>query len=227
MMDELDALEEDYREEILAIIALILLGVLTRAAARAELERAARRNLAMLYALGGSDPTSAKGAAFIAAQATIHKRSAAGLVKDVFGGKYLSKEAGAALAASRAALLALPVREAFAAIARVIQEAGEQLGGLVSRAQLWANKGVAAYTQGQLDAPIPAGQPEPRYMWRLGNTEQHCADCLLFDGKVLLQSEWARLPAPQSLDLECGGWHCDCRLEPTDAARTGIPEIGL
>lgn len=85
---------------------------------------------------------------------------------------------------------------------------------LVSRLGLWVNKGIAAFNRGIVERePIP-GEIEPRYMWVLGNTERHCSDCLSLNGQIKTASEWATAGIePQSPDLECGGWNCDCRLE--------------
>jgi hypothetical protein len=112
-------------------------------------------------------------------------------------------------------------------VGRVSDRLGDGWKRVKSRLTLWSNTAVSAYTQGQLDAPIPPGREEPRFVWLLGATEEHCTDCLLFEGTVLTQSEWARLPSPQSHELECGGWNCDCRLVMTPAERTGLPEIGI
>lgn len=97
---------------------------------------------------------------------------------------------------------------------------------LASRLGLWVNTAIGAFTSGQVDAePVP-GEPEPRYTWRLGATEQHCGDCLRLDGVTLTASEWARAGIkPQSPQLECGGWRCDCRLELTEAASIGFENV--
>lgn len=50
--------------------------------------------------------------------------------------------------------------------------------------------------------------------WKIGQTEKHCSDCLHLNGQIHRASEWAAAGIkPQSPDLECGGWHCDCRFE--------------
>lgn len=51
------------------------------------------------------------------------------------------------------------------------------------------------------------------FMWRLGATEKHCTDCLTNDGLVRSGEEW-RLTGklPQSRELECHGYNCDCSL---------------
>lgn len=54
---------------------------------------------------------------------------------------------------------------------------------------------------------------DPWYRWELGATEKHCKDCLHLNGQIHRASEWrAAGIRPQSPDLECGGWNCDCKL---------------
>lgn len=66
---------------------------------------------------------------------------------------------------------------------------------------------------GQIFAPPRVGEPESRFRWELGNTEEHCTDCLALNGQVKTSSEWLSAGiAPQSPDLECGGWLCDCKF---------------
>lgn len=65
--------------------------------------------------------------------------------------------------------------------------------------------------------------------WILGATEKHCATCFALDGIVAYAKEWDERglhpQQPPNGLLECGGWHCDCRLEPTKERkkRGGIP----
>lgn len=82
---------------------------------------------------------------------------------------------------------------------------------LVNRVNLWRNQGNNAYNNGIVDSEPTAD--EPRYMWQLGNTERHCSDCLNLNGQIKTAAEWrAAGIQPQSPDLECGGWNCDCSL---------------
>lgn len=64
-----------------------------------------------------------------------------------------------------------------------------------------------------------------KLQWVYGETEEHCRDCATYVGRVYRARAWARVGAlPQSRELECGGWRCDCRLEPTTArANRGFP----
>lgn len=96
------------------------------------------------------------------------------------------------------------------------------LSVLVNRiAQLWTRSYDGAVSKGQTYAP-----DDPTYVWRLGATEKHCRDCLNLDGQVHTASEWrAAGIQPQSPDLECGGWNCDCRLESTELESSGAVTV--
>lgn len=103
----------------------------------------------------------------------------------------------------------------------------EKAAGLASRVRLWANKRLEALHLGMLTRTARRDEPEPRYVWRLGATEKHCRDCARLNGQVHTASEWARAGIrPQSADLECGGWRCDCRLEQTEDESAGM-EFGV
>ena len=100
------------------------------------------------------------------------------------------------------------------AIKRVRETIGRGWDRLTGRLDLWVNNGLQAWNRGKIETTPPIGQPEPRFMWMLGGTEKHCTDCAALDGQVKTSSEWASAGIqPQSPDLECGGWRCDCRLE--------------
>src|SRR5512133_1859375 len=61
--------------------------------------------------------------------------------------------------------------------------------------------------------------------WQYGDTD-HCNDCSRLNGIVASADDWKESGwQPQSRDLECGGYHCQCRLVPTDKPPTpgGIP----
>lgn len=53
-------------------------------------------------------------------------------------------------------------------------------------------------------------------MWQLGRTERHCSTCATLHGQVhplqwFLDNNY--IPRqPGNPNLECGGWHCDCRI---------------
>ena len=82
---------------------------------------------------------------------------------------------------------------------------------IVSRAELWANRYNSIVTLAQVTACA-----DKKRIWRLGVTEEHCSDCASYEGKVYRNSTWAKWGAiPRSHSLACGGWLCDCNLEPT------------
>jgi hypothetical protein len=100
-----------------------------------------------------------------------------------------------------------------------------------SRVDLWANR----YTEVVNTARMHFGGKQ-RLVWRLGQTEQHCPECEQLDGIVAWADEWSQADIhpqdPPNRHLTCGGWRCDCRLEPTTDRRTAraidrITEIAL
>ena len=93
---------------------------------------------------------------------------------------------------------------------------------VVSRAELWANRYVSIATLAQVTACA-----DKKMVWYYGATEEHCDDCLTYEGTVHRASVWYRYGAiPQSRNLQCGGWRCDCRLVPTEAPVTpGMPHM--
>lgn len=84
---------------------------------------------------------------------------------------------------------------------------------LEGRVPLWVNKSLKkAYHLG-----LASTNNKQFYMWVLGNTIEHCTTCLTAHGQVHRLGTWVKAGIlPQSNDLECGGWRCDCRLIPTD-----------
>ena len=95
-------------------------------------------------------------------------------------------------------------------IQRMGESAAQQIiGRLAGRiANLWRRAFEGVFSKGQV-----YDRSNRYYRWQLGNTEKHCSDCLHLDGQVHTAEDW-RLAGirPQSPDLECGGWNCDCRL---------------
>lgn len=85
------------------------------------------------------------------------------------------------------------------------------LNRIVTRLRnLWTNNAI-----GTGDLARTFDRNDGFYMWVLGNTEEHCTDCLALDGQAKRASEWrAAGIQPKSPDLECGGWNCDCELVP-------------
>lgn len=193
-----DALIDQYEEALLLAAYAAMEGRTTKRETERNFREIAERFLPLLFLLGGGLLASRAGQRFVEQQQQIHRRSARQFTNDIFARRYLD-------------------------------DAGQVKDDMLrNRTRLWSNQGVYAVNQGRINAPVPPGvDTEPLLIWRLGATERHCRDCAAFDGKVLTQSEWARLPAPQSPDLECGGWNCDCSLLPTDQPRTGITELGI
>lgn len=96
---------------------------------------------------------------------------------------------------------------------------GGKLAPLISRAQMWGLR----YADVVNRARVMAGADKP-LEWVLGPTKDHCVDCARLAGKVKRSSYWQREGiAPQSHDLACGGWRCQCSLEPTDKSCTPGP----
>ena len=90
----------------------------------------------------------------------------------------------------------------------------------LSRSELWANQ----YDSVVQEAQMLTAEKKDKYIWELGATEHHCESCSALNGIVAYAEEWQEagfIPgnAPNNL-LICGGWHCDCKLKPTDERRT-------
>lgn len=84
------------------------------------------------------------------------------------------------------------------------------------RAQVWANRYAEAVNAANA---MIAEQNGNNLVWRYGDTE-HCETCQALNGIVAPASVWEQLGVrpqePPNELLECGGWRCRCRLEPTD-----------
>lgn len=98
---------------------------------------------------------------------------------------------------------------------------GTPLEPLLARAPLWANQWNTAY---ELALSLILQQQGGNQIWVLGETEKHCTTCAALNGIVMSAREWAELDvhpqgAPNGI-LECGGWNCDCSLEPTQQRRS-------
>ena len=99
------------------------------------------------------------------------------------------------------------------------RNAGERIDQFRNRVSMWANR----YNEIVNDARAWYGERQ-RLEWKLGKTEEHCATCAALSGIVAFGEEWVQSGfhpqgAPNDL-LECGGWQCDCALEPTTRKRT-------
>lgn len=88
-------------------------------------------------------------------------------------------------------------------------------GVLRSRAQLWHNRYQDIVNQ----AHTLACQDQ-KMEWVLGPTD-HCSSCIKLGTLVKRGSVWASSGVrPQSPDLACGGFRCQCALRATDAPAT-------
>jgi hypothetical protein len=92
---------------------------------------------------------------------------------------------------------------------------------LMYRAELWANR----YTQAKNDAFAEiAAANGGKLVWIEGDTEDKCDTCVALDGITAYATEWAQAGfkpqnAPNAM-IDCGGWNCQCKLEPTDKRRS-------
>ena len=88
-----------------------------------------------------------------------------------------------------------------------------------SRIDLWVNR----YNEVINEARVYFGD-EQKLVWQLGATEEHCETCSRLNGIVAYAREWdianIKPQNPPNGKLECGGWNCDCSLEPTDKRRS-------
>lgn len=87
---------------------------------------------------------------------------------------------------------------------------------------------VDGYT-GNLDATYNAGRMRglgnKKLTWRLGQTEKHCRRCLALDGtthtaKYYISHDY--IPRKPGAAMDCGGYHCDCRLEDSEGHEVTI-----
>lgn len=92
----------------------------------------------------------------------------------------------------------------------------KSITNLTPRIDLWTYSLGRAWHRG-LIAPSTTAQHNQRYRWDTGQVEEHCATCLLYNGHIAGRQFWQQLALryeiyPQGTGLDCGGWHCDCRL---------------
>lgn len=77
------------------------------------------------------------------------------------------------------------------------------------KAEQWFNKSITPFYY----AGLKSGGDNGLFEWTLGNTEEHCTDCLRLNGQRHRLKDWRRQGwQPQGDMLECGGWKCDCRF---------------
>lgn len=89
---------------------------------------------------------------------------------------------------------------------------GGKLRTLQVRSETWAT----AYDR-MYNLAMQMACADAKLMWMLGVRKEHCGSCTRLNGRVYRASVWAKYGiAPQSRDLECGGWRCGCRFEQTN-----------
>lgn len=88
------------------------------------------------------------------------------------------------------------------------------------RIDLWVNR----YADVRNQAKIMTAEDKDKYEWVLGATEQHCVTCAGLNGIVATAKMWqdadVKPQSPPNGYLSCGGWKCDCSLEPTNKRRS-------
>jgi hypothetical protein len=81
-----------------------------------------------------------------------------------------------------------------------------------ARAMMWSNKSLTS----MFDAGRISANKNGYYVWALGQTEQHCADCTRLANQVHRFKDWyGRGWIPKSDRLTCKGFQCSCRLDKT------------
>lgn len=99
----------------------------------------------------------------------------------------------------------------FADYAKSLKDADKDFDILLSRIDLWVGRYPLFVTKGLALAE------DPKVMWKLGGTIEHCVDCLKMDGRVYRLSTLVKYEAlPQSWTLTCHGVKCQCDKVPTD-----------
>lgn len=112
----------------------------------------------------------------------------------------------------------------FAAAILQGADAETGFGPLYARADMWADR----WNDVKNRAILFCSPDAQRYMWVYGDT-QHCSTCTELNGTVATAYAWEQSgihpQSPPNEELECGGWRCQCRLEPTKrrSSRGTIP----
>ena len=93
------------------------------------------------------------------------------------------------------------------------RENGGSLSAINGRLDVWINRYRDVVNQAKAMACA-----DQKLRWTLGPTE-HCTTCAKLAGRVKRGSYWQAHVMPQNPpngQLECGGWKCQCTLEPTE-----------
>lgn len=110
--------------------------------------------------------------------------------------------------------------DGLAADVLAAKDAGTGFEEFRARAELWGSRYNDAYNQANA---IIAENEGNNLIWIYGDTE-HCTTCNELNGIVARAADWETAGVypqqPPNDLLECGGWRCQCRLEPTDKRRS-------
>lgn len=94
----------------------------------------------------------------------------------------------------------------------------DHLDPMLGRAELWANR----YKDAKNKAKGMACS-DKKLQWQIGPTESHCRDCSKYNGRIYRGKTWGDI-RPQSPNLACHGFRCQCQLVPTSSrANSGKP----
>jgi len=196
---------DQYEAALTALFALALAREIERATFEQQLDQLVTTTLITLFLTAGAHPDELDNPALVR-EIAANRQSARNLARDIWAGRYDEREEPKA---------GYPVQTA---------EQGE--AKLANRLLLWVRKAGVAVTLGAVFKPIPPSIEQITTVWRVGVTD-HCPTCLGLNGTVLTQEEWRIMTArgiyPQSYDLACKGYHCQC----TNSELSGLPSIGL
>jgi hypothetical protein len=84
---------------------------------------------------------------------------------------------------------------------------------LEQRVRLWANGAL----QPIFNEAVEEANADGLYMWLEGDTQFKCPDCVRLDGQIHRWSEYLErnlMPQTPGQNTECGGWMCQCTLNP-------------
>lgn len=109
-------------------------------------------------------------------------------------------------------------------IAAASQLTGTSIDPFLSRVFIWSNR----YEDVRNQAILATAEEKTKLEWIFGDTD-HCTTCEQLNGIIAYAREWneagLRPQNPPNGALECGGWRCQCRLEPTTARRRRAGEL--
>ncbi len=102
-------------------------------------------------------------------------------------------------------------------ITQEIYDQGGLKGTPAYRAGLWTKSLEEFHMAGLISA-----DKNGLYEWNLGNTEEHCTDCLRLSRQKHRLKHWkSKGWLPRASVLACNGYNCDCELVKTDGRAIG------